>query len=212
MDRENVTENWADDPSTDSSEVQHEYDEFSSRYEQEVLDWDYDCHEIGADIMKDYVSPDARILDAGCGTGLVGQALWQRHFRHLDGNDISAVILEKARAKQVYNGLRQVDLLEPLPYQDNEYDAVCSIGVFSHVETYTVLDEFCRIVRPGGVIVFSQRDDLSAKYDFPTWLKSLDERGKWTQTFVTESLPYIAGNEEYQANNITAKYYVYTVI
>jgi predicted TPR repeat methyltransferase len=48
-------------------------------------------------------------LDLGCGTGLMGERL-RPHVQQLIGYDISAAMLKKAAAKNVYDGLEQVDL------------------------------------------------------------------------------------------------------
>jgi len=49
------------------------------------------------------MSPDkVQVLDLGCGTGLVGQALWDRGFRKIWGVDISPEMIELASFKDVY--------------------------------------------------------------------------------------------------------------
>jgi predicted TPR repeat methyltransferase len=53
-------------------------------------------HRIAA-ALKPYVQPSDRILDFGCGTGLSGLALQNAGFTNIDGLDISAPMLEKAK-------------------------------------------------------------------------------------------------------------------
>ena len=43
-----------------------------------------------------------RILDIGCGTGLIGKYLAQKGFKHIVGLDVSTMMLAKARTKGVY--------------------------------------------------------------------------------------------------------------
>jgi predicted TPR repeat methyltransferase len=41
-------------------------------------------------------------LDLGCGTGLVGKALWEAGFRNITGVDISESMMERARQSNYY--------------------------------------------------------------------------------------------------------------
>ncbi len=101
----------------------------------------------------------ARILDAGCGTGLVGAELARRSFQTLDGCDYSPEMLGRARNRDVYRGLFSADLNQPLPLSDASYDAVMAVGVFSFGHVLPdALDELCRVVAPGGPIVIGVND------------------------------------------------------
>lgn len=102
------------------------------------------------------VPADAEILDVGCGTGVVASHLRASGFETVDGLDVSPEMLEVARAKGVYRRLIEADLLAPLDIADAAYDAVVSAGTFvrGHVDA-TALEELCRIVRPGGHLVFN---------------------------------------------------------
>lgn len=51
-----------------------------------------------------------RILDVGCGTGLVGQELAARGFKQITGIDFSEQMLEAAAVKQVYANLQNFDI------------------------------------------------------------------------------------------------------
>ncbi len=206
-----ITDRWIDDPTTDSREVAGEYDELAAAYEGEMRAWCYDSPEIAADLAARYLAAGGRLLDAGCGTGLVGAALSRRGFREIDGADISTASLAVARRKGLYRGLRQVDLQQPLPFDDDAYDAVVCVGVLSHVGAVSACDEFCRIVRPGGHVLLSLRDDLTASSRFRRRCEELVRDGRWNRVQGLPSLPYIAGHRHYRARQITASYYLYAV-
>ena len=77
------------------------------------------------------MAADAKVLDAGAGTGLVGERLCEAGYRDLVGIDLSPGMLAVARGKDVYRELRQTNLGESLAFPDDAFDAVISVGVFT---------------------------------------------------------------------------------
>src|SRR5690625_7058731 len=73
--------------------------------------------------------PRAEVLDAGCGTGLVGQALAGYGFEAVDGLDLSTAMLDIVRDKGVYRDLDKADMTQALPAKDNSYDAVICVEI-----------------------------------------------------------------------------------
>ena len=74
-----------------------------------------------------------KVLDAGCGTGLVGKNLIssvQSDLVELYGGDLSPDMLEIARKKQIYTDLRVINLKEQLPYNTEFFDSILCVGVF----------------------------------------------------------------------------------
>ena len=90
---------------------------------------------------------DLRMLDAGCGTGLMLQQL--RDLGSADGVDISAEALDFCRKRGLTN-VRQADILD-LPFDALTYDAITALDVLEHVDEDTAaLEEFARVLKPGG--------------------------------------------------------------
>ena len=98
----------------------------------------------------------------------------------------------------------------PLPFEDGEFDAVNFIGALTYFETNEILRELCRIVRSGGHVVFSQRDDIMRNQDYGERLAALERDGLWTRVFGTEPMPYLPHHPEYGAD-IEVQYFVYAV-
>ena len=74
---------------------------------------------------------NARILDAGCGTGLVGLLLREAGFIHIDGADLSTEMRAIAAKHDVYNRLFRLDMTADYGIAPADaYDAVISVGVF----------------------------------------------------------------------------------
>ncbi|MCH7907152.1 MAG: class I SAM-dependent methyltransferase, partial [Chloroflexi bacterium] len=75
-------------------------------------------------LVEKWVPSGARILDAGAGTGLVGELLARAGYGDLNGVDISTEMIARARLKGVYRDLRRMELGKTLDFDSNSFDAV----------------------------------------------------------------------------------------
>lgn len=76
--------------------------------------------------------PAGAVLDAGAGTGLLAEALRAMgHDAAIDAIDLSAPMLDRARAKGLYRALHLADLTRPLP-AIGPYGGIVSSGTFTH--------------------------------------------------------------------------------
>ncbi len=103
----------------------------------------------------------APVLDAGAGTGLVGEWLGILGWPAVEGLDISAGMLAVAARKGVYRALHRLALGGPLPFAEGRFAAVVCAGTFTtgHVGAEG-LDELVRVCRPGGVLVLTVKTTL----------------------------------------------------
>ena len=102
--------------------------------------------------------PFAAMLDLGCGTGLVGEAL--KHLAGaIDGIDIAPGMTRKARERGLYRHLRIGDALTIMAADrdlQGPYDLVTAADVFVYVGPLEAMFAcIARILRPGGLFVFS---------------------------------------------------------
>lgn len=211
---EEAPEIWGENSSTDSATVEHAYDTFAETgsYDETFDEWGYVGPETAAAILKNFVSRQSRILDAACGSGLTGTALRNLGYHHIEGIDISAKLLELADQTGAYERVERVDMQSfPLPFEDGEFDAVDFIGALTYFETNEILRELCRIVRGGGHIVFSQRDDIMRDQNYGEQLDELERDGLWRRVFGTEPMPYLPHHPEY-GERIKVRYFVYEVL
>jgi SAM-dependent methyltransferase len=97
-----------------------------------------------------------RILDAGCGSGLLFAALRDRGAI-VTGFDKSAGMLELARRRLGDDAdLRVADLGSPLPFPDDTFDDVTASLVLHYLEDWgPALAELRRVLRPGGRLIAS---------------------------------------------------------
>jgi phosphatidylethanolamine/phosphatidyl-N-methylethanolamine N-methyltransferase len=102
-----------------------------------------------------------RVLEVGVGTG-ISLPHYDKRTR-LVGIDISEAMLEKARRRARDLKLENVEEIavgdaEALAYADNAFDVVVAQYVITAVPNpERALDEFVRVVRPGGEIVIATR-------------------------------------------------------
>jgi|AntDeeMinimDraft_5_1070356.scaffolds.fasta_scaffold04294_4 predicted TPR repeat methyltransferase len=174
------------------------YDRWAEAYDRDLAAFGYRAPQWVADrIAAAGVARHAPILDAGCGTGLTGQALHALGYGHITGADISSDSLTNARAKNCYEALCRQDLDQPLAFEDNAFDAIVCVGTLTYVKTpYDLMASFCRIGRPGALVVFTQRDDC---YDdaFAAVLDKLVQSGHWTCRAHTGPHAYLPEHPEY---------------
>lgn len=105
-----------------------------------------------------------RVLDLGCGTGLVGEAFAGRPHS-LVGIDLSEKMLARARARGRYTHLACTDVLEHMQQAEAaSTDAIIAADVFIYVGK---LDELIaqahRVLSPGGLLAFSVEDMAAAE-------------------------------------------------
>ena len=95
------------------------------------------------------------ILDAGCGTGLVG-ILVRDLATKLDGIDMSSAMLEKAREKNIYDEIHLGDLLSFMADHPKSYDAItCAATLIHFGDLRPVFAAAASSLRDGGLFVFS---------------------------------------------------------
>jgi 2-polyprenyl-3-methyl-5-hydroxy-6-metoxy-1,4-benzoquinol methylase len=103
-----------------------------------------------------------RVLDFGCGTGH-GTAEMATLCASAVGVDVSPQAIEYARSrypspKVRYRVIPRIEV-EPLPFEDNSFDAVVSIQVIEHVsDADAYLAEAKRVLRQDGVLVVATPD------------------------------------------------------
>jgi predicted TPR repeat methyltransferase len=83
------------------------YDDWSQDYDEHLkFEPGYIAPGVAAAELAQHLQQrDLEIIDFGCGTGLVGEALRELGFVHVDGADISTGMLDQASARQVYRNL-----------------------------------------------------------------------------------------------------------
>lgn len=115
-----------------------------------------------------------RVLDAGCGPGWYASWLLD-HDADVAAIDASREMVEQARARLGSQAsVQQVDLGDPLPFADNEFDLIVSGLAFDYVEDWrSMFTELRQILSPNGILVFSVRHPLGGLelFDLTSYLE-----------------------------------------
>ncbi|KAF4554083.1 Hypothetical protein D9617_5g069590 [Elsinoe fawcettii] len=181
------------------SENQALYDEWANTFDASVLDpsQEYVAPALAVSaLLKAHGVPTGPVLDAGCGTGLVGVALAQAGVKIVDGLDYSNGMLGKPRERGVYRGLEQADLTKGIEKGEGVYDALVCVGTLTkgHVGPVPALREFVRVVKKGGVVVATVLEAIWEEGGYRAEVERL-EREEGVEVVGTDSMDYRKAQE-----------------
>jgi ubiquinone/menaquinone biosynthesis C-methylase UbiE len=172
------------------------YDAWAETYEKDVLSYGYTYMNpvMLAGLTGRHVKVNSeKILDAGAGTGMVGEILSLMGHKKIVGIDISDCMLEFADKKGVYHQLHNMVLGEKLDFADNSFEATVSMGVFTpgHAPPKS-FEELVRVTAPGGHVIFTIRDEVYSGAGYKEMQEALEKEDKWQLVEMTapfQSLP-----------------------
>ena len=172
---------------TTAEELAESYDGWAAAYDADLVSWGYRLPSAVAGLFGRHVAADAgAVLDAGCGTGMIGETLHILGYLALVGIDLSDGMLAVARAKAVYHDLHRMKLGETLDFADDHFAATTAVGVLTvgHA-TPDAFDELIRVTRPGAPLIFSVRVDGGVGDDFLARQDALERDGRWRRVEAT---------------------------
>lgn len=122
-------------------------------------DEDFAAH--GTDIYRALTAASSRaldeyksILDFGCGCGRLAR-MFKNHPYKVSGCDIDPRHIEWIKKNLPFMEAKLSKVSPPIPYADNEFDALISISIFTHLNEIaqdTFLAELYRVCKPGGTL------------------------------------------------------------
>lgn len=132
------------------------FTEVAPQYDAITKSLEYFCPEwIAQNVHQFEISPEFRVLDLACGSGLNVRALHQQRAGiRAEGVDASSGMLEIARATGLYQKLYSYDLNTPLPdIPSDTFDLVMVFSVLHLLsDVPTCLSECHRVLKPGGTL------------------------------------------------------------
>ena len=177
---------------TNEDELRDRYQLWATEYDADLASMGWQAPRAAAERVVHHAGVDARVLAAGCGPGLVGLALHERGVRRLVGFDLSRAMLDMAFARGVYDDVVEGSLLDPLPFLAGSFDAVVSVGVFTHGHVGPAgLARLPTVIRPGGFLTMTFRDDTIDALGHGAELRRLERDGVLSLVERTEPEPLI---------------------
>jgi len=152
----------------------------NNKYNKDMVDWNYTAPQETVSVLRKYtLNKNSKILDAGCGTGLVGIELKKYDYSNIEGVDFSQSMLDLI-PQNIYQKIEKIDLNKPLIFKNNIYDVVMCVGTFTygHVKPHA-LDEIIRITKNKGLICFTINEGIYEEYGFDKKIKELTNNKLW---------------------------------
>jgi 2-polyprenyl-3-methyl-5-hydroxy-6-metoxy-1,4-benzoquinol methylase len=193
------------------------YADWAVKYNQDTLDWKYaapgnallllnklaDTNELGIDP----IDKSLKIMDAGCGTGLLAKMLEKDGFTNIHGFDISEEMVEIAVRTGIYKELKgNIDINAPVePAWRGQFDCTISTGVFTpgHVPP-EALYQLAALTRPGGIIIVSTRVTYYESENFQATSDRMETEGVLELVHSLKNATYIEDEK--------AHYFIYVVV
>jgi len=148
------------------------FDEYAPRFDTHLVEaLGYRGPALLVAALDAVAGPERRFstaLDLGCGTGLAGAGLRAR-IDHLAGCDLSAAMVERARARGAYDRLAVTDMVSFLAAEaSGSTDLVLAADVLIYVaDPAPLMGAVARVLAQGGLFAFTAEDAPDAVGDAP---------------------------------------------
>jgi ubiquinone/menaquinone biosynthesis C-methylase UbiE len=133
--------------------------------------------EIASKLITERFPREARVLDLGCGAGVLTERL-VAEGHNVDAVDMSPDMVEFSKKRLAKYDSSKYRLAraecQSLPFADATFDVVACIGVFGYMDDVdAAIREIKRVLRPGGTLILSIRNlDHVTVFDGFFWLKA----------------------------------------
>ncbi|MCL2924581.1 MAG: class I SAM-dependent methyltransferase [Trichodesmium sp. MAG_R04] len=145
-----------------TEELKNKYDGWAKTYDRDVRkDWSFMPGNIARTLSQLLPQKESVILDAGAGTGLVGEALAQKEYSNITAVDLSEKMLAIAKEREVYKALHQSNLEDSQMFSNSvTFDAIIAAGVFAYAHAgVKVLNNLFCFLKEEGIFLLTIRED-----------------------------------------------------
>lgn len=140
----------------ESDYIRSFFDEFADHFDHTLVNrLAYGVPRRLAEFLRRHHAEAERVLDLGCGTGLMAVEL-QRPGLAIDGVDLSPKMLRLAEARQLYGALHEGEIAQFLRGTDQCWELIVAADVFVYVaDLRPVFEGVFERLAPGGRFAFS---------------------------------------------------------
>ncbi|MBQ8934025.1 MAG: methyltransferase domain-containing protein [Lachnospiraceae bacterium] len=145
------------------------------------------CRKDYPDILEELEKEDFyNLLDAGCGPAPMISLLSEKYpEKHYTGLDLTPLMIETAREKQIPNAEFVVGDCEDMPFAAESFDAViCSMSFHHYPDPLAFFREVRRCLKPGGRLILR---DMTG----PDWVV-------WLMNHLEMPLAHLSGHGDYR--------------
>jgi predicted TPR repeat methyltransferase len=140
------------------------FDRFADTFDDQMAALGYKAPEGLVALLDAAGARTPRALDLGCGSGAAAPLLRPRCQR-LCGVDLSAKMIDRARARGLYDELVVADMVEFLANQRGSFDLVLAADSLIYIgDLEPMLDAATQAIAPGGFLAFSLETTKDAPY------------------------------------------------
>ncbi len=149
------------------------------------------------------LTPQSKILEIGCGVGLLGEAIkkqvptQENHYYGLDLN------FDPALKESQKRGLSPIEAsATALPFQDESFDVIVSNDVFEHIDNANQLaKETYRVLKPRGRAFIAIADPSEGRFDIPGHINRTGTESNvdyWEGLFAKAGFSLLPASEKYR--------------
>ncbi len=175
------------------AEMRQGYDAWAQQYDADHVNFGLLLLAHFVAIFCRHVSPGTGpILDAGAGTGRLGETLFLHGYDNFVGIDLSPGMLDVAARKPGYRATRIQRLGDTLDFDEGQFPVVVSLGAFApNLAGADAFEELIRVTRPDGLLVLSMRAGHEETTGFDRRRNELEAGGYWQ---------YVDGIENFESH------------
>ena len=159
------------------------YDEWANDYDNDLInEYGYIAPKLTVDKFKALVlKKNLKIIDVGCGTGLVGQALYENGYKNIDGYDISPEMLKIAKQSKFYKELKQIDLNDKPTNLSETYDVLICVGSFGYGALEPIaIRHLIGLVKSGGLLFIFMNAEPFKSQNYQNHISKLEIQSLWS--------------------------------
>jgi ubiquinone/menaquinone biosynthesis C-methylase UbiE len=133
------------------------------------------------DKLSDFLTPESRIIEYGCGYGRLMQILHTNNYQNLMGFDFAQNMIERGKKLHPHLDMYYIERSGVLPVSDGSVDAIFMSTVLCCVpddETQVnIIAELSRVLKSGGVLYLSDFLISDDPISIQKYAKGLEEHG-----------------------------------